>query len=41
MSGRLKQAALSGAAALTFARLYLLPSLTNALPASIRLAPAW
>ena len=39
--GRLKQAALSGAAALTFTRLYLMPSLTNALPASIRLAPAW
>jgi magnesium-protoporphyrin IX monomethyl ester (oxidative) cyclase len=41
LMGRLKQAALSGAAALTFARIYLIPSRTNALPASIRLAPAW
>ena len=41
IGGRLRKIALSGAAALTFARLYLLPSRTNALPASIRLAPAW
>ena len=41
VGGKLKKLALSGAAALTFARLYLLPARSNALPASIRLAPAW
>ncbi len=41
LSGRLKRAVLPAAAALTFARLYLMPSLANALPAAIRLAPAW
>jgi magnesium-protoporphyrin IX monomethyl ester (oxidative) cyclase len=39
--GRLKGAALSVAAATTFARLYLLPSKSHALPADVRLAPAW
>jgi magnesium-protoporphyrin IX monomethyl ester (oxidative) cyclase len=39
--GRLRRALLTAAAALTFARLYLLPSKTNALPADIRLAPVW
>jgi magnesium-protoporphyrin IX monomethyl ester (oxidative) cyclase len=41
VGGGLKRAALSGAAALTFAGLYLIPGRKNALPASIRLAPAW
>ena len=41
VSGKLRRAWLSGAAALTFARLYLLPSKANPLPADIRLAPAW
>jgi magnesium-protoporphyrin IX monomethyl ester (oxidative) cyclase len=39
--GRIRQAALSAAAAATFARLYFLPSKSNALPADIRLAPVW
>jgi magnesium-protoporphyrin IX monomethyl ester (oxidative) cyclase len=39
--GRLRQAGLAAAAALTFARLYLLPAKSNALPAEIRLAPVW
>ncbi len=39
--GKLKQAFWSGAAALTFARLYLVPSKANELPADIRLAPVW
>ena len=37
--GRMKR--LVGAAAATFARLYLLPTKSNALPRQIRLAPAW
>jgi magnesium-protoporphyrin IX monomethyl ester (oxidative) cyclase len=39
--GKLRRASLTAAAALTFARLYLLPSKANALPADIRLAPVW
>jgi len=39
--GKLKQGFWTGAAALTFARLYLLPTKANALPAEIRLAPIW
>jgi magnesium-protoporphyrin IX monomethyl ester (oxidative) cyclase len=39
--GKVRKAALSGAAALAFARLYLIPSRRNALPSHIRLAPAW
>ena len=39
--GRLRQAGLAFAASLTFARLYLLPAKSNALPAEIRLAPVW
>jgi magnesium-protoporphyrin IX monomethyl ester (oxidative) cyclase len=38
---RAKQAALTAAAAATFARLYFLPAKSNALPAQIRLAPVW
>lgn len=41
VAGRLKTAALASQAALTFARLYLMPGRTNALPESVRLAPAW
>ena len=39
--GKLKQGFWTGAAALTFVRLYLLPSKANELPADIRLAPVW
>jgi magnesium-protoporphyrin IX monomethyl ester (oxidative) cyclase len=39
--GRIKKAGLTAAAAVTFARLYLLPSKPNPLPAEIRLAPVW
>src|SRR5271166_6553496 len=39
--GKLRRVWLTGSAALTFARLYLLPSKANPLPADIRLAPAW
>jgi magnesium-protoporphyrin IX monomethyl ester (oxidative) cyclase len=39
--GALRRAGLSVAAAATFARLYLIPSQSNALPAEIRLAPVW
>lgn len=39
--GRLKQAGLAVIGAATFARLYLLPVQTNALPQQIRLQPAW
>ncbi len=39
--GRIKQAGLSAAAALIFARLYFVPAKSNALPAEIRLAPVW
>ncbi len=38
---RLREATLAAAAAATFARLYLIPAKTNALPAQIRLAPVW
>jgi magnesium-protoporphyrin IX monomethyl ester (oxidative) cyclase len=40
-SGRVNQAALAAMAAVTFARLYVLPAKSNALPAEIRLAPVW
>lgn len=39
--GGLTRVALAGAAALTFARLYLLPVRHHALPAQVRMAPAW
>jgi len=41
LAGRLHRARLAGAAAFAFARLYILPSKANPLPADIRLAPAW
>ena len=41
VGGRIKQLACTAAAALTFARLYLVPSKPNAMPAEIRLAPVW
>ncbi|MDJ0738594.1 MAG: magnesium-protoporphyrin IX monomethyl ester (oxidative) cyclase [Gammaproteobacteria bacterium] len=39
--GGLRRAALAGNAALVFARLYLLPAKPNALPETVRMAPAW
>ena len=39
--GKVKKAGLTAAAAVTFAGLYFLPAKPNALPAQIRLAPAW
>jgi magnesium-protoporphyrin IX monomethyl ester (oxidative) cyclase len=41
VAGTLTRIVLAGAAALTFARLYLLPVLRNKLPAQVRMAPAW
>ena len=41
VGGRIKQLACTAAAALTFARMYLVPSKPNAMPAEIRLAPVW
>jgi magnesium-protoporphyrin IX monomethyl ester (oxidative) cyclase len=39
--GKAKKGLLAGWAALTFARLYMIPSKPNALPAAIRLEPVW
>lgn len=39
--GKIKKALYAGAAALAFARLYVIPAKTNALPAEIRLQPVW
>ena len=39
--GGAKRVALTAAAGLAFARLFLLPTRRNAIPAQIRLAPAW
>lgn len=39
--GAIQKAGLSVAAAATFARLYLIPAQSNALPAEIRLSPVW
>jgi len=39
--GRLQQAGLAVAGALTFARLYLHPVKRHDLPAQVRVAPAW
>jgi magnesium-protoporphyrin IX monomethyl ester (oxidative) cyclase len=36
-----KRLLLTGSAAITFARLYLLPARGNALPENVRLQPAW
>ncbi|MBL8334132.1 MAG: magnesium-protoporphyrin IX monomethyl ester (oxidative) cyclase, partial [Rubrivivax sp.] len=41
LMGLLGQARWAGSAALTFARLYLLPVKRHALPEQIRVAPAW
>jgi len=41
IAGTVTRAALAGAAALTFARLYLLPVRHQALPSRVRMAPAW
>jgi len=39
--GKLKNLVLTGAAGVTFIRMYLLPTKTNALPARVRMALAW
>ena len=39
--GSLKRAWLSASAALTFVRLYLLPTQSHTLPGNVRLAPTW
>jgi magnesium-protoporphyrin IX monomethyl ester (oxidative) cyclase len=39
--GKIKQGAWSVAGLVTFARLYLLPTVPNELPESARMAPAW
>ncbi len=39
--GTVKRAGLSVAAAATFARLYMLPVVSNELPQNVRLAPTW
>jgi len=39
--GRIKGAALTAAAAAAFARLYLIPPKSNAMPEQVRLVPAW
>ncbi len=41
LSGRIRKAALAGMAALTFARLYLIPAKPHQMPADIRLEPVW
>ncbi len=41
IAGSIKRLALGAAAAATFARMYLLPTVPNEIPASVRLAPAW
>jgi magnesium-protoporphyrin IX monomethyl ester (oxidative) cyclase len=39
--GKVKRAGLSAVAAVHFVRLFLLPARRNALPAQVRLSPAW
>ena len=39
--GRLRQAACAVAGVVTFARLYLMPTLRHELPQSVRMRPAW
>jgi magnesium-protoporphyrin IX monomethyl ester (oxidative) cyclase len=41
VAGKVKKAALTAVAGVHFARLYFLPARRNALPADIRMAPAW
>ena len=41
LGGKLRRAWLTGAAALAFGGLYMLPSKANPLPADIRLEPVW
>jgi magnesium-protoporphyrin IX monomethyl ester (oxidative) cyclase len=41
VAGQLKRAWWSAGAALTFARMYLLPVKSHALPQQVRLQPAW
>jgi magnesium-protoporphyrin IX monomethyl ester (oxidative) cyclase len=41
LAGGLRKALLCARAAITFMHLYLLPAQSNAVPASVRLAPAW
>jgi magnesium-protoporphyrin IX monomethyl ester (oxidative) cyclase len=41
IAGRLRKAACGVAAAITFGRLYLLPTVPNEIPSEVRLAPAW
>jgi len=41
LMGKVKRAGLTAAAAFHFARLYLIPARRNALPAQVRLSPAW
>jgi magnesium-protoporphyrin IX monomethyl ester (oxidative) cyclase len=41
LAGALKRTVLGGAAALTFARLYLLPVRHHELPSQVRMAPVW
>ena len=40
-AGRIKKAALTLAAAATFARLYMLPTISNEIPETSRMQPAW
>jgi magnesium-protoporphyrin IX monomethyl ester (oxidative) cyclase len=41
LMGRVKRLGWMGAAAVTFVRLYFIPGKSNALPAQVRLSPAW
>ena len=41
LTGRIKRAGWMGAAAVAFARLYLIPGKANNVPAQVRLSPAW
>jgi magnesium-protoporphyrin IX monomethyl ester (oxidative) cyclase len=41
LAAAVRRAGLAGAAGATFLRLYLLPTLPNRVPATVRVAPAW